>query len=91
MRLSFYVYVGILSVLLLACGSEKTDAIAVEESIAPLMDVKSDTIKSVEPETVVLEEIDTLEQRIIDGGLVDIQAYNANIWVDLKYSTTDNF
>ena len=41
------------------------------------------------PENIVI--IDTLEQRLIDGGLVDIQKLNANILVDLKYSSEDNF
>lgn len=35
--------------------------------------------------------IDTLEQRLIDAGLIDIQTVAPSILVDLKYSTEDNF
>jgi D-alanyl-D-alanine dipeptidase len=34
---------------------------------------------------------DTLEQRLINLGLVDVQALNPDIFVDLKYSSEDNF
>lgn len=36
-------------------------------------------------------EPDTLELRLRGLGLVDVQELNADIWVELKYSTTDNF
>ena len=35
--------------------------------------------------------IPAIEQKMIDQGLVDIQKLDANIQVELKYSTTDNF
>jgi len=35
--------------------------------------------------------IPAIEQKMIDQGLVDIQKLDANIKVELKYSTTDNF
>lgn len=35
--------------------------------------------------------IDTLEQSILDAGLVNIQDVDPSILVELKYSTTDNF
>lgn len=34
---------------------------------------------------------DTLENRLIAAGLVDVQSFNSNIIVDLKYASTDNF
>jgi zinc D-Ala-D-Ala dipeptidase len=43
---------------------------------------------------LILEEShapDTLELRLLELGLVDVQTINPNIWVDLKYSSTDNF
>ncbi len=39
----------------------------------------------------LIDEPDTLELRLRSLGLVDVQTLNANIWVDLKYSTEDNF
>lgn len=38
-----------------------------------------------------VEKIDSLEQRIIDSGLVDIQQIDSTIIVDVKYSSLDNF
>jgi D-alanyl-D-alanine dipeptidase len=35
--------------------------------------------------------VGTLEQSLIDKGLVDVQAVDATIRVDLRYSTTNNF
>jgi D-alanyl-D-alanine dipeptidase len=32
-----------------------------------------------------------IEQKMVDRGLVDIQRIDPEIWVELKYSTTDNF
>lgn len=37
------------------------------------------------------ENLDTLEFRLINLGLVDIQSVNPNIRVDLKYSSDENF
>jgi D-alanyl-D-alanine dipeptidase len=36
-------------------------------------------------------EVSELEQKIIDAGLVDVEVVIPGIFVDLKYSTTDNF
>jgi len=36
-------------------------------------------------------KIDTLEKKLLDAGLVNIQTLDNSILVDLKYSTTDNF
>ncbi len=36
-------------------------------------------------------EVSELEQKIIDAGLVDVEVVVPGIFVDLKYSTTDNF
>lgn len=37
------------------------------------------------------EFIGELEQSLIDAGLVDVETVTRGIYVDLKYSTTDNF
>lgn len=39
----------------------------------------------------ISEEIGELEQSLIDAGLVDVEEVIPGIYVDLKYSTTDNF
>ncbi|WP_420841186.1 M15 family metallopeptidase [Aquiflexum gelatinilyticum] len=36
-------------------------------------------------------EVSELEQKIIEAGLVDVEVVIPGIFVDLKYSTTDNF
>ena len=57
----------------------------------------SDSIPSPAKDTLVLEDfdpedcIDTLEQKLIDHGLVDIQSLDSTIFVDVKYSSDDNF
>ncbi|MCC5923466.1 MAG: M15 family metallopeptidase [Crocinitomicaceae bacterium] len=38
-----------------------------------------------------ITESDTIAQKLIALGLVDVQSVNSNIIVDIKYSTTDNF
>ncbi|MCH7397933.1 M15 family metallopeptidase [Belliella sp. DSM 107340] len=69
------------------------------ESKAPERDVlevekPSQTEESVQVEEIILAEdefIGELEQRLIDAGLVDVATVIPDIYVDLKYSTTDNF
>ena len=57
-------------------------------------EIKKDTIKV---DTIVQEDfdpedcIDTLEQKLIDYGLVDIQSLDPSILVDVKYASEDNF
>ena len=69
------------------------------ESKAPESDVlevekPSQTEEPVQVEEIILAEdefIGELEQRLIDAGLVDVATVIPDIYVDLKYSTTDNF
>ncbi len=46
-----------------------------------------DTIKT---ENDIIK-IDSLEQKLIDAGLVDIQTIDSTILIDLRYTTTNNF
>src|SRR5690606_10174808 len=39
----------------------------------------------------IVYEISQIEQTLIDAGLVDIQAIDSSIHVDVKYATTANF
>ncbi len=47
----------------------------------------NDTIKT----KIEIIKVDTLEQKLIDAGLVDVQKVDASILIDLRYSTTNNF
>ena len=57
-----------------------TDTIARDSASAP-----------VTTPTDAKQAIDSLEQSLIDGGLVDVQSVDSTIVVDLRYSTTNNF
>jgi D-alanyl-D-alanine dipeptidase len=52
---------------------------------------------SIVVDTVIVEDyqpidcIDTLEQKLLDYGLVDIQSLDSSILVDVKYASEDNF
>lgn len=72
---------------LIACGGENNQSPMDEP------DIPEDSLKNIIDSSEVVEEyiIDTLEQRIIDAGLINIQDSIPDILVDLKYSTTDNF
>lgn len=39
----------------------------------------------------IIHKVGDLEQSLIDAGLVDIEVIIPGVYVDLKYSTTDNF
>lgn len=55
---------------------------------------KSYSIKTIKDTTKIVNEgikIDSLEQKIIDAGLVDVQNIDSTILIDLKYSTKQNF
>ncbi|TBX24213.1 M15 family metallopeptidase [Jiulongibacter sediminis] len=55
-------------------------------------ELKSYQIQIQEPgKTPELAPIGSFEQSLVDQGLVDIQEVDPTIYVDLKYSTTDNF
>ncbi len=59
----------------------------IESSIINPEKAVLDTIKLVLPS----DKPDSLEQKIIDAGLVDIQKIDPSILVELKYSSEDNF
>lgn len=79
-----------LLIIFSACGSNFVS----EESSKPVDSNDSITADTALVDTLELEEpyiIDSLEQSIIDAGLINIQDSIPSILVDLKYSTTDNF
>ncbi|MDX1446939.1 M15 family metallopeptidase, partial [Lishizhenia sp.] len=88
--MKYYQLIGF-CLMLMACGEKKNpikkvQALPVDTIIqTPIRDSSK---RNLEEGKV---EMDTLEQKIVDAGLVDVQTYHSGIWVDLKYSTTDNF
>lgn len=65
-------------------GEEKKNSL---DSVIP---VKTDSVKSVEKDSAVVE-ISPIEKQLIEMGLVNIHDLDSGIVVDLRYSTTDNF
>ncbi len=62
-----------------------TDSLLRDDFKFETTEVKS--LSKVEP----INKIDSLEQQIIDSGLVDIQEIDSSIMIDVKYSSLDNF
>lgn len=58
---------------------------------------QKDSLEIEPKDTIVFENynpddcIDTLEQKLIDYGLIDIQSLDSTIFVDVKYASEDNF
>ena len=83
-----YVVIFLFSILLLACGSEpQVENHLVEDIIEDTLTQEDTIIEEVIEEII----IDSLEQSIIDAGLINIQDSIPGILVELKYATTDNF
>ena len=59
--------------------------------IAPLILLSFTSQQKVKLKTPKISQICEYEQKMREQGLVNIQEINADILVDLKYSTTDNF
>ena len=82
----YFIYAS-LSAGILSCSFFSQDSDLEKNSIKP--ETQSEQLLTDE----ILAEVkpDTLESRLISLGLIDVQTLNSDIWVDLKYSTTDNF
>lgn len=85
LKRSFYI-IGISLFVFISCKDNSNET----QSIEPQSDEPEDTV-------VVMEEpqkpyfIDTLEQKLIDAGLVNVQDIVPEVLIDLRYSTTNNF
>jgi D-alanyl-D-alanine dipeptidase len=78
-------------VLLFSCSETEAETTLPNDVNKDTLSLQSDSLIK---DTVVMEEpyiIDTLEQSIIDAGLINIHEIDSSILVDLKYSTEDNF
>lgn len=80
-------YLSLIFALFFACQSRE---VAVTDAQEALWDATGEWVIDDE-EFEIVEEIGLLEQSLIDAGLVDIEEVIPGIFVDLKYSTTDNF
>lgn len=79
----------------ISCSGNPSDVKSVKQ--APTSEMAKDSMEltshvaKLKEDTATIFEIGELEQRIIDAGLVSVPDTIANIRVDLKYATTDNF
>ena len=85
----------LLACILIACSdtqtsSENSSSIEPEKAMVDSLFVTDSIEKNAE---ILLEKRDTsaLELNIIEQGLLDIHQLSAEVVVDMKYSTTDNF
>ncbi|MGB1040216.1 MAG: M15 family metallopeptidase [Flavobacteriales bacterium] len=102
MRVAVKYYVLIFSLLLFSCetnienkvGNEIQNSETIEKSVMDTTSVIDSIVKEKrKPKQKKLITYDSLslEEYLIQFGLVDIQSIEPQIKVDLKYSTTDNF
>lgn len=92
----YYIFI----LLLLSCSNDDVQkGQSVEKKTTELLDsseldMSKNTIDSFVTDTIEIPQtivIDTLEQRLIDAGLVNIQSVDSSIVVRLAYTTNDNF
>ena len=81
-------FIILVSSIIVGCSSpqnnENTSTIESDSLV-----INTDSLENVIAEPPYI--IDTLEQSILDAGLVNIQDVNPEILVELRYSTTNNF
>jgi D-alanyl-D-alanine dipeptidase len=75
----------LLFLLIISFVSCETKQVQSEVEVEEIFEQTEDIILSGD------EFIGELEQSLIDAGLVDVETVTRGIYVDLKYSTTDNF
>lgn len=68
----------------LACESKMTETTATGVDFNDLVSIGDEQFQ-------IIDQVGELEQSLIDAGLVDVAAVIPGIYVDLKYSTEDNF
>ena len=76
----------ILSSLLLSVGCQTTQSDQETNTMNSSPAAALDTVASEK-----FTSVDTLEQSLIDEGLINVQSVDSTIVVDLRYSTTNNF
>lgn len=89
---STHIAIVLLFFLFLISCSENNSKTAEKESES--VQIKKDTAKRdelVQVDYTPEDCIDTLEQKLLDYGLIDIQSLDSTILVDVKYASEDNF
>lgn len=81
--MKYFSYI-IFLLIFLACESKINEQTSNGVEIDDLVAIGDEQFK-------IRYEVGELEQKIIDAGLVDVEVVIPGIFVDLKYSTTDNF
>lgn len=76
--------------LIIICGCQNTDS-KIDKNFETTHINSINTSNQSTKHIVYPVKLDTLEQKLIDAGLVDIQKVDASIIVLLKYATNDNF
>lgn len=80
-----------LLVIFFSCSDSGKESTLSNDFNKDTLSLQSDSIKAEPIEKQESYIIDTLEQSIIDAGLINIHEIDSSILVDLKYSTKDNF
>lgn len=62
-----------------------------DKNTTDTLSIYSDTLTDIEAPAIAPYIIDTLEQNLIDKGLIDIQTVRPEIRIDVRYSDTNNF
>lgn len=81
-----------LTLILIACdNSIENEEETTMTTFPETEEVVTEFGEEIIPEEAIVEEVSLLEEKIIQAGLVDIQAIDSTILVDVKYATEDNF
>lgn len=81
----------LISFLLIFCKNENVDELNVENNDIDKSDAIVELVDTTLSQKKNKKELDTLELKLIEAGLVNIQTVNQTIIVDLKYAGADNF
>jgi len=81
-----FFYLIVVSALVFQCNPK-----TVTEEEMEIPSESAEIVEEVIVEPIDVESIGDLEQSLIDAGLVNIETEIPGIFVELKYSTTDNF
>lgn len=73
------------------CKNKESNGVSVKRSDIEKVVLISDSLKENLTEDFSDTIVGELETKLLAAGLVNIQDLNENIWVDLKYTTKDNF
>lgn len=84
----FHLFLFFLLIFSACAPKESTEQISGEEVV---LEATGEEWIIDDAEFEIVEEISPLEQSLIYAGLVDVEEVISGIFVDLKYSTTDNF